>query len=1618
MVAKNTKIIDVYQKYQQQAVDFSRRNRLLKYPARATRIDFALNIDDCEGNFGLIEDLAVSFPHKKILEAEKWLDTPEEKRKGKIPIDTQTNIIGQKLINTLEKLRLQSKKNYDEHGLHTLFLAIGEVSWKDDVGKGSGDTTIVNDFICPILLVPVSLESEREPYKATQMVVNTDLHPVMVNPVLLLYLKLKLGLRVPAFAEEAVLSYDDVRKLLVKFKKILSEKGIEANSSEVVSLRQYTFHGQQIYQDLKDHEQEFIKHDFIGSICGGEPFEQNTSAIREIDENYNTDDFLCAEEDYSILDADESQIRTIKKVLTGQHLVVHGPPGTGKSQTIANIISNLLARKKKILFVCEKQVALDVVFKRMGRSDLSPSVADLCLPLFKYALNKKTFAADIIKSRDGVIRESKKGGNASALEAIDKRKKRIDSLRKYASILTTPTSTLGKSPYWVFGQLSKVPAVVHGFTFPWSGKPANTYTLEEFNNRREVVADLNPYLDLLEAKNHIWDGVKRKYFTPDFCDRAILSINEIRSHVSANPLGDFLPRSISDLSQLLDIVKDNREKLLDANFRVDTSDIERLRDLWSRLKKCADLAVQYAGVTGYSDYTTAKWSNTHQQVNLFDPNSRLDQLLSTTNKNLVSFLRNDLLSLEEKWTSRYGEINITELHAREALFHINQSSSPLLSRSKLELLDIRSRLKILQNLSLQIEKNRAVIDEYGVATDSLNKSDVFLIEQRFLGGYKTFFRYFSSNYRSDRDHVSSWCNLRKPDGYKDARKIVESSALQIRLDEQYSTSWEKLLSKYSLSQEITKLPLEYILRDINAIIDYLELCALDILRPEVQQDLSNAEKRVEFNELSQDVQRTQAAQNKIPFLASSVQQDGSLVCAVQYWRSVVQEFESLDESFEKVKTTLVSSVKLKEGYAVNDLLFSIGSLNALKTIHDQAATLETAGLFSGELEDLLKNDSFSLALEHVTIFNAFAEKLDHRLPNPEDVYRSVEFLADHHGDITGWLQEYIKKTEELSRLCENSELYNIHATKKWTEYSGFLNALAQDKSGLERWTQYQQRRSTAEDLELNWFLDECGLAGVKGVDISELFVWSFLNNWVEQVSNDNAVLRGFTVEKYQKMIEEFKELELQSFELNQSRILSLYANRLTKTKLDRSTSERVLSREAEKQRRHLPIRKVVQDHAAHIQEIKPCWMVSPLLLGSYLDYKAVDFDVVIFDEASQMKIENSLGAIARSKQVIVIGDPHQLPPTSFFDLALEGDDSEEVEEETGFESILQRAISLLSGSDSYLKYHYRSSSEDLIAFSNHYIYSEHPLVTFPNPSKDHRGVFFEFVSDGIYDAGGTRTNQAEATRVANLCLSEFEKNPNKSMGVIAFSRAQEDEIRRTLQEMLKEHPLGEKFDEAAEGKDAFFIKNLESVQGDERDTIILSVCYGPDKHGSIYSRFGPINSATGYRRLNVAVTRAKDKLFCVSSMRGSDTRLAPPAGSRGANLLKKYLEYAERGIESLDASQLVVENNGIDVDSDFELSVERALQQRGFQLHRQVGASGFKIDLAVVDPANMGNYILGIECDGATYHSSMSARTRDRIRQDILERLGWKIYRVWSQHWYTNSESIVDDIVRHIYERK
>lgn len=516
--------------------------------------------------------------------------------------------------------------------------------------------------------------------------------------------------------------------------------------------------------------------------------------------------------------------------------------------------------------------------------------------------------------------------------------------------------------------------------------------------------------------------------------------------------------------------------------------------------------------------------------------------------------------------------------------------------------------------------------------------------------------------------------------------------------------------------------------------------------------------------------------------------------------------------------------------------------------------------------------------------------------------------------------------------------------------------------------------------------------------LADTFEHAWLSSCMEALTAAHSGLAGFNGRTHDRMASEFRELDEERIAVARARVRRGHAERVIQAMNEHPEQEQVVKREAMRKARFRPFRQLVREAPDVLTSVRPCWMASPLSVSHLLPAVRDLFDVVLFDEASQVLPEDAVPALLRARNAIVAGDRHQLPPTTFF-AAVEDDESDLKEEEVtkGFESILDLMSGMLDPWP--LDWHYRSRDESLITFSNKHIYGNR-LVTFPAPSHD-RAITHVLVEAATPRDGEEDSSSDEVRRVVELVIRHAEQRPEESLGVIALGIKHSRRLEGAIDEARKSRPDLDGFF-AESRSERFFVKNLERVQGDERDTIILSVGYGKDRAGKLPYRFGPLLYAGGERRLNVAITRARAQMTIVSSF--SHVDMDPSRSkARGVELLRLYLEYAASGGTHLsEAATSEFDSNA------FERDIADALRDKGIPLLEQWGASRYRIDLVAQHPTEPGRFVLAIECDGATYHSSATARDRDRLRQQHLERLGWRFHRIWSTDWFSRRDSEIE----------
>lgn len=610
-------------------------------------------------------------------------------------------------------------------------------------------------------------------------------------------------------------------------------------------------------------------------------------------------------------------------------------------------------------------------------------------------------------------------------------------------------------------------------------------------------------------------------------------------------------------------------------------------------------------------------------------------------------------------------------------------------------------------------------------------------------------------------------------------------------------------------------------------------------------------------------------------------------------------------------------------------------------------------------------------------------------------------IAAQFGSTFDLLNQAIDDFEGLARskLCE-ADLDALTTTAE---------VISAHRNELQQWCGWLRARGEAVSLDLAPLVDAVEHNVALPADAERAFRVNYCRWWANAIVSDDDLLRRFIPAEHDSKIADFRNLDETVQQLSHQHIRSRLSENIPilyrGSRRNREYSE--LRRLLAQRRPRRSLRQIISQIPNALRELTPCLLMSPLSVAQYLTADHPSFDLVIFDEASQIPPWDAVGAMARGQQVIVAGDPKQLPPTTFFNRAAAEDDDDFADDDIpDQESILDELeAAWLPKVD--LKWHYRSERESLITFSNRRYY-ENKLITFPSPVTDDRAVRLVPVH-GRYERGSARTNRVEADAVVAEVVRRLTDpdfcSAGRTIGVVTFNSQQQTLIEDLLDEARRKNPdIEPHFSD--DRLEPVFVKNLENVQGDERDVILFSITYGPDVTGAVSMNFGPLNREGGQRRLNVAITRARSELLVFSSLRSEQMDLSRTQ-SAGVRDLKDFLDFAERGtqvfVESVSGPQG-------DWESPLEEAVAQRLEARGWTVHPQIGVSSYRIDIGVVHPDAPGRYLLGVECDGASYHSSATARDRDKLRGEVLRGKGWKLLRIWSTDFWNNPDGVIERI--------
>ncbi len=874
---------------------------------------------------------------------------------------------------------------------------------------------------------------------------------------------------------------------------------------------------------------------------------------------------------------------------------------------------------------------------------------------------------------------------------------------------------------------------------------------------------------------------------------------------------------------------------------------------------------------------------------------------------------------------------------------------------------------------------------------------------RYKTEYTSFFKVFKSQYKQDKkqlqalsktvikklpDEVASSLLLSLKEYHEqEAWFETNSTILTDALSGYYSgveSKWDDALTAIDALEKLKALPAEYI---------------TEVLQSVVSQDHSK-----QIAALDERLNASMTAFAKIRNIISS----GAIELGIDETdfngASALAQIDIYLKALDRIgdEKALLAPYLVNRNIQVSAIYRAIESLNEHKKLSEALVSGESIykQYFGNYYADCQTDWDNILMLLHQAetimqmdmyenlkpVVNAEVSRKDELKSIADEVSKRFHEASDHF--------EWISAQFAPNCFSHSMKLSEIHSkTQKCLSAMNTLNG----------WIDYQEAKDDCCANGLGDFIAKIEAARYHS-GIERIFLKGFYQMWLGAVCDKSASVRRFRRNTHDERIRKFIELDDLQLLIAQMRIREkLIENLPSNHQLLKATDEvAILRKELSKKRNIMPLRKFFKQIPNLLLKLKPCLMMSPLSVSYFLETEAYHFDLVIFDEASQIFPEDAIGAIFRGSQVIIAGDSKQLPPTNFFAAStnnFDGDydiSGEEDFSEVVSDSILEESASVLPNRT--LLWHYRSKHENLIAFSNREIY-KNSLITFPNSitKVPDMGVEYIYVEDGYYEGGGKNCNIRETQKCVMLVLDHIQRHPDRSLGIIAFSEKQQTAIENAIIDFRERNPKYEWFFD--ESKDEpFFVKNLENVQGDERDTVIFSICYAKDRSGKMYMRFGPLGHVGGERRLNVAITRAKCNVKLVGSILPSDIDLSR-TNSEGVRMLRSYIEFAQQGTNALKP---IESDDAFELKDDFCKVIVDFLRKHGYLVETEIGCSDYKIDIAVVNPDVEGEYIAGIECDGLSYVQAKTARDRDHLRRTILQNMGWNLYRVWSTEWVRN----------------
>lgn len=1511
----------------------------------------------------------------------------------------QTRLTATGLQKRLLDLYVDARTLEEEQGVNILYLALGTLKWIDPNNNE-------NIRFAPLVLVPVALDrgNAAEKFKLRWRQEDTA-----ANLSLEAFLEKVHNIRLPAFDTSD--DFDPVAYIAEVADAISAKPGWSVQPDHIV-LGFFSFAKFLMYRDLDANlwpktasivDQPLIR----GLLADGfEAIETLVSEEDDIDEHITPANML------HIVDSDSSQTVAVHEVRRGANIVIQGPPGTGKSQTIANIIGSAIADGKRVLFLAEKMAALEVVKRRLDAT----GVGDACLELHSNKANKRALLEELKRTWHlGSPRsQAPHSLNERLLEARN-------TLNAHAERLHRPSGTANLTPFQVIGQLTRlkldgtIPNDIELVT-------PTGWTADDFLARQEILAELcERVTDIGTPEEHCWAGVGLSFVLPADVDR----------------LGARIDATSAELSEVV-----GRYRTLASTLALDppvyVEDIKPIRSLADR--------VSTAPLSGNALGAGVWLTKVTEIESLINSGSNLAKLVSTLDANLKpgaydtdpQSARAALASLPDSF-SPDAFARVTRLHEKiPALTDAATRLNRAMGQGEIANLDdIGRAIEIGECVAAAPDASpqaflaslwesgveRAADLAEAVATlesvrgeikSSISDAawEVDLRDQRAtLAMHGTsLFRWFNGDWRRANRLVRSFLtNPIAPLG--DVIGVVDSLtrgqvARETVRDGQ--TLGEAAFDHDWRGEKSSAAPLQSLVAWMRS------------LRGLGNEPRLIASRRPAQSEIGSLSLQTRLLRDEVRTLMMDLGGD------LQDETALLLDAEGSVERTDLGNALAKASVLSKAWMQVNTLFINIPPI--LNDVRNSLAALKEAQTAKQLLDEAesLGREAFGDAWEgNVSNWEALRSAATW-IESNKDIRVLAASISDRalpaieSKEVDAQQQNFVQK---LSTLLDDlkADLPTVFGQEGLAglEITAIVQRLASwsaQRESLSKWVTYRDRSERTRMMGLGAVVD--GLHGGKVTPSEAMphFEMSYYEAIFAEQARAETELALFDGDLHSRRVREFGDLDRQRIASTSYDVVRAHHRTIPPVSGGAVGPLGILRSEIARKRGHMPIRQLMHRAAPAVQALKPVFMMSPLSVAQFLPPGDLEFDILVMDEASQIQPVDALGAIARCRQVVVVGDPKQLPPTAFFSKVTSNVDEEDGADGAGvsdIESIL--GLFMARGLPTrMLRWHYRSRHQSLIAVSNKQFY-ENKLYIIPSPhtAEAGMGLRFHHIPNGIFETGTTRTNPVEAKIVAQAIIQHAKQCPDQSLGVAAFSSAQRRAIMEQLELLRRALAPGEEAFFQDHPSEPFFIKNLENVQGDERDVIFISVGYGPSAPGRAPAmRFGPLGTEGGERRLNVLISRAKRRCEVFSSI--TDEQIDPDFASsrKGVFAFKLFLHFARTGRLSMS------ESTGRDHESVFEEQVARALNERGYQVKRQVGIAGFFVDLAIADPAYPDRYVLGIECDGNSYREARSARDRDRLRQTILEDHGWIMHRIWCTDWFKRPSEQLDKVVAAIEAAK